>query len=118
MVNTGEPVGGGESERELTINRMESPQGKRLQEILEVDIRIVQKEKIPPRTMREILVQANLRHKGIGLITPASGRDLDCIHPKTSSLMIKKSPSELEDKPMTEKQEEHDNPEAERPPQE
>ena len=37
------------------------------------------------------------------------------MHPKTSSLRIKKPPSKLEDKPMTEKQEEQDNPEVEWP---
>ena len=62
------------------------------------------------------MVQENLRHKGIRLITPAPGGDLNCMHLKTSSLRIKKPPSKLEDKPMTEKQEEHDNPEAEWPP--
>ena len=40
------------------------------------------------------------------------------MHPNTSSLRIKKPPSKLEDKPMTEKQEEHNNPEAEWPPRE
>ena len=40
------------------------------------------------------------------------------MHLKTSSLRIKKPPRKLEDKPMTKKQEEQDNPEAEWPPQE
>ena len=59
----------------------------------EVDIRIVQEETIPLGTMKEILVQANLGHEGIKLITLAPGGDLNCTHPKGISLMTEKPPS-------------------------
>ena len=54
--------------------------------------------------MKEILVQVNLGHEGVRLITPAPGGDLHCIHPKAISLMTERPLSELEDRPMTKKQ--------------
>ena len=41
LVNKGEPVGEGKSEKEPTTNQMESDQGKQYQEMPEVDVRIV-----------------------------------------------------------------------------
>ena len=65
---------------------------------------MVCKKRIPPGTMKRILVHANLRHKGIGLITPATGGDLHCIHPKAISLMTERLLQEMEEGPITEKQ--------------
>ena len=56
------------------------------------------------RTMKEILVHANLGHEGIRLITPAAGGDLCCIHPKAICLMIEQPQNKVEDKAMTVKQ--------------
>ena len=65
---------------------------------------MVYEEKISPGTMKEILVQANLGHEGIGLITPVTGGDLYCIHPKAISLMTERPLQETEEGPITEKQ--------------
>ena len=54
--------------------------------------------------MKEILVHANLGHKGIGLFTPVAGEDLCCIHPKAISLMTKQPLNDSEGRPMTVKQ--------------
>ena len=54
--------------------------------------------------MKEILVHANLGHKGIGLITPLVGGDLRCINPKAICLMTKQPLNNAEDKVMTVKQ--------------
>ena len=54
--------------------------------------------------MKEILVHANLGHEGIGLITPATGGDLCCVHPKAISLMTERPLQDLEEGPITEKQ--------------
>ena len=70
----------------------------------ELDLRLLYEEKIPPGTMKEILEHANLGHKGIGLITPATGGDLRCIHPKAISLMTERPLQETEEGPITEKQ--------------
>ena len=40
------------------------------------------RQKIPPRATKEIQAHANLDHEDVGSITPASGGDLQCIHPK------------------------------------
>ena len=72
--------------------------------MLEVDVRMVQDEEFPPGTMKEILVQANIGHKGVRIITPALGGDLRCIHPKAISLITEQPLNDLENKPMTEKQ--------------
>ena len=69
-----------------------------------MDVRTVQEERIPPGTMKEILVHANLGHKGIGLITPLAGGDLCCIHLKAICLMTKQPQNNEEDKAMTAKQ--------------
>ena len=55
---------------EPTINHTEEIRGKRYQAMPEVDIRTVQEEKIPPGTMKEILVYANTGYEGASLITP------------------------------------------------
>ena len=65
---------------------------------------MVYEEKIPPGTMKDILVHANLGHKGIGLIPPATGGDLCCIHPKAISLMTECPLQDSEEGPITEKQ--------------
>ena len=95
LVNTGEPVAEGKSGKEPTTNQMECDQGKQYQEMPKVDVRIVRDKKILPGTMKEILVQANLGHEGVGLITPAPGGDLCCIHPKAISLMTERPLREL-----------------------
>ena len=65
---------------------------------------MVHEEKIPPGTMKQILVHANLGHKGIGLIKPATRGDIRCIHPKAISLMTEWLLQETEEGPITEKQ--------------
>ena len=65
---------------------------------------MVQDEKIPPGTMKEILVHASLGHEGIGLITPIVGGDLICMYPKAISLMTERLMQETEEGPITEKQ--------------
>ena len=102
-MNTGEPIGGGKSEKEPTTNQMENDQRKQYQEMPKVDVRIVQDKKIPPGTMKKIVVQANIGHKGVRLITPAPGGDLYCIHPKAISLMTEWPLSQSEDRQMTAK---------------
>ena len=69
-----------------------------------VDIRIVRDKKFPPGTTKEILVQLYLGHEGVGMITPAPGGDLHCIHPKAISLMTKRPLNNSEDKSMKVKQ--------------
>ena len=98
LANAGKPDGKSNSEKEPTGNQMECGQEKQYQEMPEEDIRMVRDKKILPGTMKEILVQANLGHKGVGLIRPAPGGDLRCIHPKAISLMTEWPLSELEDR--------------------
>ena len=93
-----------DTEKEPAANQMEDEQGKRYQEIPEVDVRMVYKDKIPLGTMKEILVHANLGHKGIGLIMTATRGDLHYIHQKAISLMTKRPLQEMEERPITEKQ--------------
>ena len=83
---------------------METEQGKQYQEMPEVDVLTVQDKRILPGTMKEILVHANLGHKGIRLITPLAGGDLHCIHLKAICLMTKQPQSNTEDKAITVKQ--------------
>ena len=66
---------------EPIANQIEDNQRKRYHKMPEVDIRMVHEERIPPVTMKQILVHASLGHKGIGLIMLATGGDLLCIHP-------------------------------------
>ena len=54
--------------------------------------------------MKEILVHANLGHKGVGLIMPVTGGDLRCIHPTAIRLMTKPALQDSEEGPITEKQ--------------
>ena len=93
-----------EIEKEPATNQTEDDHGKRYQEMPEVDIRMVHKEKILPGTMKEILVHANLGHIGVRLITPVTRGDLRCIHPKANSLMTKQPLHDMEEGPITEKQ--------------
>ena len=65
---------------------------------------MVHEEKIPPGTMKQILVHTNLGHKGIGLIKPATGGDLRCIHLKAISLMTERRLQEKEEGSITERQ--------------
>ena len=104
LVNSEKKTDQEDMREEPTANQIEDDQGKRYQEMPKVDVQMVHKEKIPPGMMKQILVHANLGHKGIGLITPATGGDLHCIHPKTISLMTERLLQETEEGPITEKQ--------------
>ena len=65
---------------------------------------MVHDEKIPPGTMKEILVHASLGHEGISLITPMIGGHIRCMYPKAISLMTERPMQEIEEGPITEKQ--------------
>ena len=69
------------------MSQIEDVQGKCYQEMPQVDVPMVREEKIPPGTMKQILVHASLGHEGIGLLMPITGGDLRCMHPKAKSLM-------------------------------
>ena len=62
---------------------------------------MVQDERIPLGTMKEILVHVNLGHEGVGLIMPVAGGDLHCIHPIAISLMTERPLNDSEDRSMT-----------------
>ena len=93
-----------DTEEEPAANQIEDDQGKRYLEMPEVNVRMVYEDKIPSGTMKEILVHAKLGHEGIGLITPATGGDLRCIHLKAISLMTEWLLQETEEGPITDKQ--------------
>ena len=86
-VNTEKKMDQDHTKEEPTVNQIDDDQRKCYQEMPEVDIRMVHEERIPPGTMKQILVHASLGHEGIGLITPVTGGDLRCICPKAISLM-------------------------------
>ena len=94
----------GSAEEEPTINHTEEIKGKHYQAMLKVDVRTVQEEKIPPGTMKEILVHANTGHEGTSLITPIWDLDNRCMHPRAISLMTTQPLQEEVDGPITEKE--------------
>ena len=98
LIKTGKALDKGKAEKEPAASQMETDQGKGYQEMPEVDIQTVQDKRIPPGTMKEILVHANLGHKGIRLITPSAEGDLCCIHPKSICLMTKQPQNNAEAK--------------------
>ena len=55
---------------EPTMSQIEEIRGKHYQAMPEMDVRVVRDEKIPPGTMKEILVHTGIGHDGICLITP------------------------------------------------
>ena len=63
---------------------------------------MVREERIPPGTMKQILVHASVGHEGIGLITPHP--TLRCMHPRAISLMTERPMQEMEEGPIMEKQ--------------
>ena len=86
------------------MNHAEEVKGKRYQPMPKVDVRTIREEKINPRTMREILVHANMGHDGISLISPVWDLDNRCMYPWAISLMTARPLQEKVDGPITEKQ--------------
>ena len=101
LVNTDKSAGKDAPEREPITKQMESNQEEQYQEMPKVDVRIVRDKKIPPGTTKEILVQANIGHKGIGLIMQVPGGNLHCIHSMAINVIAEGPLGESEDKPMT-----------------
>ena len=67
----------------------------------EKDVQVVRDEKIPPGTMKEILVHTGIGHEGICLITPLVEGDIRCIYPRAISLMTKQPLQETKKGPIT-----------------
>ena len=91
-------------EEEPTINHTEEIKGKRYQAMPEVEVRMVQEEKIKPGTMREILVHANIGHEGVILISPVWNLDNRHMCPRAISLMMTLPLQEKVEGPIMEKQ--------------
>ena len=92
------------TKEETTISQIEEIWGKHYQAMPKLDVRTVQDEKIPPGTMKEIIVHASTGHEGVGLITPIVDRDIRCMHPRAISLMTTRPMQETEEGPITEKE--------------
>ena len=75
------------TKEEPTMSQIEEIRGKRYQAMPEMDVRVARDEKIPPGTMKEILVHTGIGHEGICLITPLVEGDIRCIYPRAISLM-------------------------------
>ena len=89
-------AGATSSDQESSINQVEPRCGKRHHEIPMTPVTFVKDTKVPPGTMRELLVQILIGQEGIRLITSAyQHRDKEgsehwtrrCLYPKAISLI-------------------------------